>query len=825
MKILQLRLYGYKRLLLNNITQVEYNPSEKMQLIIGTNGSGKSSLLKELTPLPAIRNEYTPDGYKVITIEHNGKIYTLSSRFGVGHSHSLVVDDSELNTGGTFNVQKELVYQIFGITFDIHELLLSSSNFTSFSPLERRKWFTLLSDTDYEFALVTYQKVKDKLRDTSGAIKMAKARLVTHESRRLGDVEILSIKEDIQKQYKVIEDLLTLKTPMLKYNDQLYSDKKTIDQNLNIVSKSLLKLIRAYIVTDNNNISSDRVKAETQIDYLEQENSKLQKLYSEIDYTISKLQENNIQEVEDIDKAISVIVKGLESVTSKLRFHWTISDVQSFKQALESNEELLTYLFNMFPINTDKKYSKERYTNIVNDLNKGNALIRSLNEDLSITEADIKTLEHMKSHNQIDCPECHHKWIIGYDEHKYQQRLSRQSKLIEEIEFNKSVVVVLEKELEDVRSYMELYRTYLNIVQNWKVLAPLIEILNDQNVILAKPQYGITIILQCKQEIILMEEIHKLEAELKEYELLKSLTLSNKEVNIATLLSQRDQYSQSLHTNISNIQKLNSRIAILKSNESILEKVEEYKKTIYQLLLNNSDVSKQLLNNLETNIVNELISQMKMELVIKENALNDAITIQQSIIEIQSQIKDMVDEEESLTSLLKVLSPTDGLIGESIMGFIEVFITQINNIIAQIWSYPMEVLSCNIDSENTSELTYRFPVRIKEQEPPSPDVKKVSGGMGEMIDLAFKIVAMKYLGLSQYPLYMDEFGRTFDNYHRQSAMNIITTLLAQSDFTQLFLISHHESNYGSLRNTDINIMCENNIILPDIISEPRLILS
>jgi DNA repair exonuclease SbcCD ATPase subunit len=58
MKILKLILRGYTRLQLKQITEFVYTPTDSIQIIIGTNGSGKSSILEELSPLPADSKYY-----------------------------------------------------------------------------------------------------------------------------------------------------------------------------------------------------------------------------------------------------------------------------------------------------------------------------------------------------------------------------------------------------------------------------------------------------------------------------------------------------------------------------------------------------------------------------------------------------------------------------------------------------------------------------------------------------------------------------------------------------------------------------------------------
>ena len=45
MKIIKLILRDYNLLFLNNIKEIIFTPTKKTNLILGTNGSGKSSLL------------------------------------------------------------------------------------------------------------------------------------------------------------------------------------------------------------------------------------------------------------------------------------------------------------------------------------------------------------------------------------------------------------------------------------------------------------------------------------------------------------------------------------------------------------------------------------------------------------------------------------------------------------------------------------------------------------------------------------------------------------------------------------------------------------
>ena len=125
----------------------------------------------------------------------------------------------------------------------------------------------------------------------------------------------------------------------------------------------------------------------------------------------------------------------------------------------------------------------------------------------------------------------------------------------------------------------------------------------------------------------------------------------------------------------------------------------------------------------------------------------------------------------------------------------------------------MEIVPCLPDAENGVDLDYKFSLQVNNNDP-IPDIKMASSAMSEIINLAFTIVAMKYLGLSDAPLLLDELGHSMDSTHRSSIFNVITNLIAQSEFSQIFIVSHFENCYGSITNADITVLCSKNIVLP-----------
>jgi phage host-nuclease inhibitor protein Gam len=802
---------------MNGVSKAVYTPNEKMQLIIGSNGSGKSSLLKELTPLPALRNEFTSDGYKVIVLEHNDRMYTLSNHFGKAHPHSFIIGDAELNTSGTFQVQKDLVFQHFNVTFDIYDFLLGHSNFTQYSPAERRKWLTVLSHVDYDYALKIYQCTKDQHRDIVGALKLAKARLVTHESQILSDEDIQNLKDSIVKDREVIENLLVFKTHGM-YHDQLRYEQKGVACELEAAVAPLLSYLKSFRLWDSNTSQEALQRAIWSRESYALKSSEYQEKYTDLEYTLTQLHKSNIKENGDIDKNLSLQIENKRKLLLKRRFSFVVDDPLTLSRALDTNQEVLTHVFHSLPTNSNKEYSRETYTALQDKYQSLSNQAKLAQEKYDRLSADLKVMEHYKNHAATECPQCNHKWIIGYDEVAHNRLKVQIGDASAELNTLNNRLEEVTTRITAIKEYMDIYKLYVSIKQNWPILNVFFSELDKQNIILERPAYGTTLLQQFRDEIRILEEVSRIDIEIGDYTTLKNLAVLNRNESVQTLETQRDEYASGIQSNGNEIARLDREIARYKRDQTLSENLKAGFDNAVRLLEKTNSLTEQEIALLKNQTINEVIHSLKLDIANNESRLHSALTIAQSIEDIKSQVLELEDKEKNFKILQTVLSPTEGIISESITGFITTFTNQVNSVIKQIWSYPLEILPCSLEKENGDELTYRFPVRIKEGERPTPDIKKVSSGMTEVIDLAFKIVAMKYLGLNNFPLYLDEFGKGFDSHHRHMAMQIIINLLTQSDFTQIFLISHHESSYGSLRNTDINILCSDNIVIPDVYS-------
>ena len=143
MKILSARFRGFKRFRQTGIKDAIFRFIEPVQIVAGSNGSGKSSVLRELSPLPSVRTDFLPEiGLKELHIDHKGHQFMVKSDFRYKNgAHSFVIDGKELNTSGTTDVQTELVEKYFGITDKIRDLIYQKIQICNLTKANRKTFF------------------------------------------------------------------------------------------------------------------------------------------------------------------------------------------------------------------------------------------------------------------------------------------------------------------------------------------------------------------------------------------------------------------------------------------------------------------------------------------------------------------------------------------------------------------------------------------------------------------------------------------------------------------------------------------------------------
>ena len=819
MKITYIELNGYKRFRLNEFTNFAMEVNSQILLILGTNGAGKSSLLWELSPLPASKEDFTKTGSKVIKCENNGSHYVLTNDFKLKQTHSFICDGTELNPGGTISIQKELVFSHFGITNEMHEILTERERFTEMSASRRKEVFLKLSDTNYDYAIRFYNQLKIRHRDVTGALKMAKKNLVVESEKLLQEAELAKLEVESHELHTCLTHLLEYRKPVEQDLDVLSINQQQLDAQLLSLGRAMQSLnaqifhpLRTTeechrLITE---AKESSINAQTLLVRLNKDHTKnLEK--------IEVLEKAKGETIEQFNEETKDLNAKIASLTSKLFLSTIIPNASPalFAQ-FESVRGSLQDIFVSIPANADGKYSQLGLIKKREELDNLKQLKKQIYDKITGLQASAKHMEEHRDHPNTLCPNCKHSFSINYSEQRYLQVKKKIELLEDEIQntYNPSIAA-REEYIEECASYGRYFRQYSLLVSNSPQLNLYWDYIKDSSLLTSEASRGVYVLNEIAQDILTQIEISKCAARLEE---IQTILASLKEVgndNLQSLLSSNEELEKEInhYTNI-----LQANQASIKSLQLELSRVTErlsLKAQLQSIIREKKSVYREEIETTRRMIFNQLVKDLQSALASREHTLGAAANQKKIVEAISKQIEEYTKQELALSALVRELSPTEGLIAEGLLGFIKNFVSQMNDIIAKIWTYRLEIKSCDVLPGDSIDLDYKFPMIIKDEENDIKDVNLGSTAMKAIVNLAFRLIAMKCLNLGNSPITLDEVGSSFDIEHRNDLTSLIKSLVEQQSFSQLFIVSHYIEQYGGISNAETCVLNSSNIVLPE----------
>jgi energy-coupling factor transporter ATP-binding protein EcfA2 len=815
MQIKEVVIKGYERMSLNSVEYFKYNPDKKIQLILGSNGSGKSSLIKELSPLPAEASEYRKSGYKHITYQHNGSTYLLKSDFtSLGNKFSFCKDGEELNPGHTVTVFKELVRKEFSITPDVHGLMTGRVKFSKMSVAERRKWFTQIADCDYTFAIGFYNKLKEQYRDIQGAVKLQQARLVQETNKLPNEQEHIKYREDI-RHLNMFLDVLLSQTDQSILKAGTLSDFDTIQLKLRKAATDTVQDRNKFINPENyvgkQEILDDLLFVKSDIKSLE---TLLHKVYQEMDEqskSISMLEQNNLASFQDLDVSLKSIQDEIDQLHKQLSFP-IVKNPDAVSAALSSVKPQLDEYLTEMNKHANKGYTKESYQSNVQALADLNLKLNNTRFASDKLFTQLKEYDHAKQHNEVSCPNCKHTWFKGFSQSLYDECLRSREILNKDIPVLELQIKLLESVKVEQFEYLTLMSQFLKLMAQVEALDSMWKHIMSYGSLRTAP-IGVRQMIQTySQELDKQKQLNLSIDKLAELSKIKQITAENQSNDLSALKIKYAKLELSAQDYQVKIRRSKVKEQSLLKSIAIVENLDLKKQELFNLQTAHSSAVRDIEKTISQDFITSCIRLVKSELASLTQMVS-RIDIQAALLtSIEKQIAEYQEQAEVYKIMLKELSPTEGLIAKGLINFINHFVIQMNAIIKKVWLYPLEIQPVfQLDDE--LELDYKFQVKVNDKNDIS-DVSLGSSAMKEVIDMAFMRVSMKYLKLDKAPLFLDEFSVNMDSAHRKSAFNTVTDLMTNSNHSQVFLISHYEDSYGSIANADVVVLCPNNVVIP-----------
>ena len=581
----------------------------KVILLVGPNGSGKTSLLSLLTPFASmgtldVRNSSGiivegKNGYKEIEITDGCNTYLIKHFYTAKKdTHSvksyIQKNGEELNPNGNVSSFKEWVKMELGIEMDYLKLIRIGSNVSSMinmTETERKTFLNKLLE-EADIYLKYFKKVNDEVRQLKDMISHA-----VDKQNRLGIISIDDIEDKISELQakldkkksaveKVKENLsvsnhiingisepYTLKTRLIelqkkvKRMEEIYERKEYESSDPSYYEKRI-KELEIDIASRDTKISAHRIIIDNNLSMLDDIYSNLHS--TEIQYNKELESDKEISRMESEISKLRKEIRNMEkSLKDNIRPDISKDEIDKFVVFLKNIQQVLskTYEFGLKPIkkvislirdnkNVIQYINNKLYTSQTSDTS--DLLISRLTRQFNFDEKDIPT----------DCStSCEPKRLY-----------------IQMINLLRSQETKSKDDVSMLTSMEMVYQNIINILSEFKSYSSIINRLPDD---VKKDFYTDVIYKRISDgEIIYNEKkINELLSTITEFATLDDLNsqLSSMEATLSQL--QR----------VSNLEYLKQQISSYSDSiESINDKISSYKKIISSDIERNTEDKKSL---------------------------------------------------------------------------------------------------------------------------------------------------------------------------------------------------------------------------------------
>lgn len=797
-------LYRCKRLTLKGCDKFEIHPTAKTQLILGTNGAGKSSLFKiGFSVTPSLKSDFFKGGYKIVKVSHRGHHYELTFTYDEAGSvkHSFIRDGVELNAGMTASVQRELVRDHFRMTQELQDILSGSIRFTRMSPLDRRNIITKMSDTDFEYILGLYKTLQKGYTAAKNVVKHNKDRLTVETNKLLTPEDIDQLN---QRSEQLREELTMLFKETRHQTPQVNSLQAAIHRQLEDLGKRFKRLMKVDLTPPEGYHYASREALEHQIMLddrkANEERATLATLGEELQYLESQMAQ--LQQIEGYDEAFirkriaeleAEALDALTYITAGIplyridRGHQAQDDLNEFMGLLHTVDERETNLY------TDRKIQEAR--------SEFQACQTQLNNAVQKLGNIQGRLQHIDACQEVGCPQCGFVFKQGVQAGEDQNLQANLTK-------GEAIRRGLEEKLKVQREFLdevEDYQRRLHQLNRFRQQHPSLGAFWTLVDLSGGLTGGAALLPTCQlymKDLIRAEQIDKIDEQLAP---LKE-TLNKIEKIAGSGSGVRERYydlkarMEDRHESLVGYQAESLML------EQYLAKHRNFEDDYEDYLTEHARLNQQmqdLVEELRQDEIRLTIRKNQGSLAIVEHGLTE-VEVQHGIVnDIQKDLTEMALQEQAYKALLDLLSPKDGLIAQQISVFLNTMIDRMNAAIARIWGYNLALSNCNLEED---ELDYRFPLYAVSKDNVVPDISQGSMSQLDIVDQAFRLIIYKFMRLQGYPLFIDELEAQFDPVHRHNLIPAIKDLIDDETYGQVFIISHYITTQGSFVDSEITVL-------------------
>ena len=841
MKITYLKLKNFVNIkagMKKTEVEIDFTKSKnKIVLLCGPNGSGKTSLLSEMHPFANsgnmdVRGDTNliidgKDGYKEIHIQDKEDLYIIKHYYMFSKKNKsvksfIIKNGTELNENGNVRSFKEVVNEQLGIDQELLKLMRLGSNVTSLINMKstNRKNFATKLFSDIEVYNGFYKKVSEEYRNLRAVLKSTADKIskfnVQDESEFEKQIELTSSEIELynSEKDKLQKEIITFENKLLDINiddEELVSKSYyQLDSDLNSAN-GLLELVRDI------NLSKDEYNLQYEKDKQTLE-LKLLECKSNIDKAISErdIYYNQKQELEEQLKraASSERIKNLKDMINKYKKDISILEVELEKRTKYDKTTLLILkdhcqktIDYIKDLNIYSDYDIKRImesiidnTNIMKNIETINLNYKTEYDKLN---AEIINIESMNINCNINIDENACTKDCPYREF-YLQTVGKKNNLNKLIEERNNI----NKEITKCEELFNLYNSLLFIKNH--ILSyeeeNRIPIEYDytvcfSNYITGKPVINMNIINLAIDDSEKFDQLNiykkDLESFEQEYSFIKEsgldvIEIENKILDINDIINNKTEI---INVNTENKIELENSINELKTESERIVKALEVKDSMNDMLERHEELRLRLIEienlKLQKNDYINKINHGKIELKKIIDFINNLVTKKNQLAFNMETYTNLVTEYNALKLLFEDADEIKEALNSSKgipLIFLQVYLKNcpimMNSLLDTVYNGELQIEGFIID-ENEFRIPFiKSGIRV-------PDIVMASQGESSFISIVLSL-SLIIQSMTKYDIIgLDELDGPLDTKNREEFIRILYTFIEQVNCEQVFLISHN----------------------------------
>ncbi len=829
MQIDKLSMSGFTKLSFSNIHRLDISVDNDTQIIIGTNGSGKSSILGELLPTAPVKTFFTKDGFKELHLNHCGNKYELTYTREYGHLFKK--NGKNLNGSNIRNIQLELIKKHLGVDSNVAEILKCSLDIVGMRPSNRQALLLDLNPTDISIFMTEKKKVHKNVVALKNNLTML------HDRERQLVSQILS-KSELEKTQQAVNVLKNEEQSLLinltKVNSIIESlgaipadPRSTCDLSVGYIKgivKGILKESSIYDGLNKANSKQTSLILPTKIKLKQQQVDDMTNVLSEIASDINKYESEltEASNTDDYGKRISSLFTELGKIGNCTSPAIPKDQIDSIRQAvtqITDEATKITYL------DYTRIYSRDELTTLLRNHDVNTSELRSLGNSCTEINRQIANLhpQIIKYELADDCSKDNCELYTTYN-NRIQLLKEEYRKLNDQLDRNMDK---LEKLNVDYNLESEEIIVQKSI---WKHIAKISDILNSHPILLIfystdnlPEALSKSISATCQQYNSFIDHSvnthHKevIEEEIKELQQAQKASEDTNKVSADFIKKELDR----LYTNRKkNTISYTKEMLKLEHYNSELQLVNQYLRNLEHLRtlqkeLNEHQQVIEVISHHDylvrvSKILDSQLSEVRADLVSGETLLREQLSLMDRLDkEIKGNIKQLKIQHTNASNVEKALKELAHIHTKT---FLNNVIAMTCHFISEIMTYPLVIKPITKDV-----ISFLFPMVVSDTIP-IKDINEGSKGQKAIINLAFNLALIIELKLTEYPIFVDEVDKELDSMHRYRLVELFDRLVERKVISQLFLVHHHPELSEAI-NGDTIMLDGTNIDIPKTVNQ------